>query len=404
MKSITLFKFSLQALLANKLRSALTILGVVIGVAAVILMMAIGQGAQASVAAQIQSLGSNLLVVMPGAAGQFVRGSSGQRTTLKLEDANAIARLPFVRHVAPEVRSNQLAVHGNNTWTTNITGTTLDLMDIRTLTLEEGRFFNEEEAGRGESVAVLGPTVMKNLFSAGENPIGQTIRVKNVTLTVIGVVKPIGASLGGQDQDDMIYTPVRTAQIRLLGQDYVNAIDVQVEQQEQMETVLEEVTALLRSRHHITPPQQDDFNVRNLTAIMNTAENISRLLTIFLAGVAAISLVVGGIGIMNIMLVSVTERTREIGVRMAVGATETDILKQFLLEAVFLSMAGAAAGILIGYAGTRLFGYFIKWPMHVSLFSVLLAVGFSVLTGVFFGYYPARRAAALNPSEALSFE
>lgn len=404
MKSITLFKFSLQALLANKLRSALTILGVVIGVAAVILMMAIGQGAQASVAAQIQSLGSNLLVVMPGAAGQFVRGSGGQRTTLKLEDANAIARLPFVRHVAPEVRSNQLAVHGNNTWTTNITGTTLDLMDIRTLTLEEGRFFNEEEAGRGESVAVLGPTVMKNLFSAGENPIGQTIRVKNVTLTVIGVVKPIGASLGGQDQDDMIYTPVRTAQIRLLGQDYVNAIDVQVEQQEQMETVLEEVTALLRSRHHITPPQQDDFNVRNLTAIMNTAENISRLLTIFLAGVAAISLVVGGIGIMNIMLVSVTERTREIGVRMAVGATETDILKQFLLEAVFLSMAGAAAGILIGYAGTRLFGYFIKWPMHVSLFSVLLAVGFSVLTGVFFGYYPARRAAALNPSEALSFE
>jgi len=241
---------------------------------------------------------------------------------------------------------------------------------------------------RGEMVAIMG--------ASGSG--------KSTLMTVVGVTKSTGASAGGQDQDDIIYIPVRTAQIRFLGQNYVNQISVQVENQEAMDTVIDQTTTLLRQRHRIHAADADDFNIRNLSSIAEAAENISQILTLFLAGVAGISLVVGGIGIMNIMLVSVTERTREIGVRMAVGATDADVLRQFLLEAVFLSLVGAFAGIMFGYIGTILFGYFTKWTMHATLSSIILSVGFAVFIGAFFGYYPARRAAALNPSEALSFE
>lgn len=405
MKFNTLLKFSIQALLANKMRSCLTILGVVIGVAAVILMLAIGQGAQASVDAQIQSLGSNMLMVMPGAAGQFVRGAGGQRTTLTLDDTNAVAKLPFVKAAAPQVSSNNvLAQHGNNTWTTDLIGTTQSYMDIKSLKIDQGSLFSQQQVDQGATVAILGPTTVQNLFSPGENPVGQQIVVKNVTLTVIGVLKSIGASSSGQDQDDMIYVPIRTAQIRLTGQNYVNLINVQVDNQNDMDAVTSEITTLLHQRHHILATEEDDFNVRNLSAIAATAQSVSQMLTIFLAGVAAISLVVGGIGIMNIMLVSVTERTKEIGVRMAVGARDTDILRQFLLEAIFLSLAGAAVGILFGAVGTKLFAMVTKMQMSVSMLSIVLSVGFSAMIGIFFGYYPARRAAALNPSEALSYE
>lgn len=405
MKASTLVKFSLEALIANKLRSCLTILGIVIGVAAVILMLAIGQGAQASVDQQIQSLGSNMLIIRPGAAGQFVRGAGGQRTTLTADDAQAITQLPFVKSVAPEVSGQSLlAVNGDKTWTTSVSGTTPDYLSIKSLQVSQGRFFSEKEASAGDNLAVIGPTVAENLFGTGENPVGQTIRVGNIMLTVIGVTKSTGASSGGQDQDDIIYIPVRTAQIRLLGQNYVNSINVQVDSKDDLDSVTGEITTLLEQRHHIQAGADDDFNVLNMTSITQTAENVTKMMTLFLAGVAAISLIVGGIGIMNIMLVSVTERTKEIGVRMAVGAKDTDVLKQFLLEAVFLSLVGAFVGIMLGYIGSTLFGYFTSWSMHISLNSILLSVGFSLVIGVFFGYYPARRAAALNPAEALSYE
>lgn len=398
--------FSFQALKANKMRSFLTMLGIIIGVAAVILMMAIGQGAQDRVLAQINSLGSNLLMVLPGAAGQYVRGSGGSVNTMTLQDARAVANLPFVEYAAPLVRGNGLATYQDQTWTTSIEGTTPDVVNISALQIAQGRFFSQADVQSVAPVAVIGQTVYQNLYPPGANPVGSQIRVHGITLRVIGLLQSVGASSGGQDRDDIIYIPVTTAQIRLLGvtNQSINAMQVQVQNKDEMDNVQAEITSLLRKRHRLSASQADDFNIRNMAQIQSAAANVTGLLTIFLAGVAAISLIVGGIGVMNIMLVSVTERTREIGVRMAIGASKKDVLNQFLLEAVLLSLAGSLFGIAAGIAGAKVFAFFVHWPAPVSLFSILLAVGFSIVIGVFFGYYPARRAAGLNPAEALSYE
>jgi len=396
--------FSFQALRANKLRSFLTMLGIIIGVSSVILMMAIGQGAQASVMARVNSLGTNVVMIFPGAAGRFGRGSYGAVQTLTDGDAQAVAQLPFVANVAPTVQKEAMVIHGDENWTTQITGTSPAIQNISSLSLEEGRFFTNADNTTANAVAVLGQTAYQNLYPAGTDPVGTQITIANVPFTVIGLLNPSGASAAGLNQDDVIYVPLKTAQIRLTGTTYVSRIEVQASGSSQLDTVVDEVTALLRRRHNLAPGAPNDFNVMNISQILSTAQDISRLLTLFLAGVAGISLIVGGIGIMNIMLVAVTERTREIGIRMSIGATRSDVLSQFLMEALLLSLAGSLVGVVTGSIGAVLFSTLAKMPAPISPWSILASVVFAGLTGIFFGYYPARKAASLNPAEALSYE
>lgn len=396
--------FAIRALKANKMRSALTMLGIVIGVAAVILMMSIGQGAQRQVMARINRLGTNTLTIFPGAAGQFVR--SGTVNTLTLDDVEAVRQIPGVQAAAPTVRSGQLITYGNKTWTTSITGTTPELAEISSLTLQAGRFFDQSDVNSAGMVAVIGQTVYENLYTPGVNPVGTEIRIGGESYRVIGLLQSVGASSGGSDQDDVIYIPVTTAQLRLLGitNRSISMMQVQVAGQDEMAGVQQAITYLLRKRHRLNDNQDDDFTIRNMAQLQSEAQNITGILTLFLAGVAAISLIVGGIGVMNIMLVSVTERTREIGVRMALGASRQDILSQFLLEAVLLSLSGSLIGIIVGVAGSRIFSAFSGWSTAISPFSVIIAVVFALMVGVFFGYYPALQASRLKPAEALSYE
>lgn len=396
--------FAFRALKANKMRSALTMLGIVIGVAAVILMMSIGQGAQQQVMARINRLGTNTLTIFPGAAGQFVR--SGTVNTLTLDDVEAVRQIPGVQAAAPTVRSGQLITYGNKTWTTSITGTTPELAEISSLTLDAGRFFDQSDVNSAGMVAVIGQTVYENLYTPGVNPVGTEIRIGGESYRVIGLLQSIGASSGGSDQDDVIYIPVTTAQLRLLGitNRSISMMQVQVAGQDEMAGVQQAITYLLRKRHRLNDNQDDDFTIRNMAQLQSEAQNITGILTLFLAGVAAISLIVGGIGVMNIMLVSVTERTREIGVRMALGASRQDILNQFLLEAVLMSLSGSFIGIIVGVAGSRIFSAFSGWSTAISPLSVIIAVAFALMVGVFFGYYPALQASRLKPAEALSYE
>jgi putative ABC transport system permease protein len=397
--------FAVRALKANKMRSFLTMLGIIIGVGAVIVMMSIGRGTQQQISDQLSRLGTNMLMVMPGASGQFgVRVATANTMTLK--DAEAVGDLPGVAAVAPTVRAGGLITYGSQTWTTSTTGTTPVIMEISSLTVARGRFFDDTDIDRISPVAVLGQTVYENLYIDGEDPVGTEIRIGNVAFKVIGILQSVGASMGGSDQDDNIYIPVTTAQIRLSGitNQTINMMQVQVASKGEMTGVQSSIENLLRKRHRLNDTQDSDFRITNMAQVQETAESVSGLMTLFLAGVAGISLVVGGIGIMNIMLVSVTERTREIGVRMAIGASRQDILRQFLLEAVVLSMLGALIGIILGIGGARIFTYFADMPTPISPTSILISVGFATLVGVFFGYYPATRAARLNPAEALGYE
>jgi macrolide transport system ATP-binding/permease protein len=445
-----------RALRRNKLRAALTMLGIFIGVAAVIAMVAVGDGARYSVEQQIQSLGTNLLVVLPGATtANGVRAGFGSTSTLRVADAQAVAKegtsVAAVSYIDRQVAQ---VVYGNHNWSTSITGTTPEYLTIRDWPVASGRSFTDEEADSAAPVCLLGQTVLLNLFAEGDDPVGKTIRVKNFPLRIIGVLTPKGQSTYGQDQDDVILTPFYTAQRKVLGNaqvstvvstttgngsanpvlnpysgvpttnavyatsqalispfgntpqisGVVNNIYVKAADAKSVDSLLTEIQNILHKRHRIQPGQDDDFTVRSLNEIAEASENASRVMTLLLAAVASISLLVGGIGIMNIMLVSVTERTREIGIRMAIGARRLHILLQFLVESLMLSVLGGMAGILLGIVASRLLSVLAKWPTIVSMSSVAGGFVFAAAVGVFFGWYPARKAAQLDPIDALRYE
>ena len=403
-------EIGLTALRANRLRSALTMLGIVIGVAAVIAMVAVGSGATERIQQQIEAIGSNLILVIPGSiTSNGVRLGSGATVTLSEDDARAIAsECPAVAAVAPTVRGGAQVTYGNNNWATSIVGTTPDYLTIRDQTVVRGNPFSADDGSSGTKVALLGGTVSQNLFGSAD-PTGQTIRIKNVPFTVDGVLSAKGQSPTGQDQDDVILIPISTAKRQVVGASQANAgsigaIMVQAVDAHSMDEAQSEIEALVRQHHRIQPGQDDDFTVRNLSDVFSAQESSARVMSILLGAIASVSLVVGGIGIMNIMLVSVTERTREIGLRIAIGARTRDLLAQFLVEAVTLSILGGIAGILVGVTASALISHFAGWNTLVSPTAIALAFVFSALVGVFFGYYPARKAALLDPIEALRYE
>jgi putative ABC transport system permease protein len=409
-KLVVSVKIALRALRVNRTRSALTMLGIVIGVAAVIAMVGVGTGATARIQAQIQSIGSNLIIVLPGSlSSNGVRLGSGAVATLTEDDARAIAaECPSVSAVAPAVRGGVQVVYGNNNWATTVQGVTPDYMTIRDYTMLSGQFFTNQDVDAAAKVAVLGETVVQNLFG-NSDPTGQVAIIKNVPFTVVGVLTPKGQSPSGQDQDDIILLPISTAKQKVLGNNKANAkavstLMVQASGPAAMDQAQQEMEVLLRERHRILEGQDDDFTIRNLTEVFAAQESSAQVMSILLGAIASVSLVVGGIGIMNIMLVSVTERTREIGLRQAVGAKTRDILSQFLVEAVTLSLLGGIIGIVTGLAASALISHFAQWSTQVSFLSILMAFVFSALVGVFFGYYPARKAAFLDPIEALRYE
>ena len=410
MSVLGLLRVAMRALATNKLRSLLTMLGIIIGVAAVIVMIAVGAGAQQRIQEQIASLGSNLLLIVSGSTtANGVRSGFGNNLTISEEDAAAIAReIPDTRTGAV-LRGVAQAVWGNQNWSTVIFGTTQDYLDIREWEIAAGRAYNDTDQAGAAKVCLIGQTVAKQLFG-GADPVGQVIRIKRVPFTVIGLLGGKGQNMMGADQDDLILMPISTARKRVVGapnlakQNSVGAIWVQVAAGSDVKTAEDQVRALLRQRHRLQAVQDDDFSLRNLEEIAAAQENSGRVLALLLAAVASVSLVVGGIGIMNIMLVSVTERTREIGLRMAVGARTRDILGQFLVEAVTLSLIGGLAGIALGVGTTVAIASVVEWRIVLSPASVVLAAGFAFAIGVFFGFYPARKAARLNPVEALRFE
>lgn len=408
-KLLVSVKIALRALRVNRTRSALTMLGIVIGVAAVIAMVGAGTGATARIQAQIQSIGSNLIVLPGSLSSNGVRLGSGAVATLTEDDAKAIAaECPSVSTVAPAVRGGVQVVYGSNNWATTVQGVTPDYMTIRDYTMLSGQFFTNQDVDAAAKVAVLGETVVRNLFGNSE-PTGQVAIIKNVPFTVVGVLTPKGQSPSGQDQDDIILLPISTAKQKVLGTNKANAkavstLMVQASGAAAMDQAQQEMEALLRERHRILDGQDDDFTIRNLTEVFAAQESSAQVMSILLGAIASVSLVVGGIGIMNIMLVSVTERTREIGLRQAVGAKTRDILSQFLVEAVTLSLLGGMIGIVTGLAASALISHFAQWSTQVSPLSILMAFVFSALVGVFFGYYPARKAAFLDLIEALRYE
>ncbi|HYK60070.1 MAG TPA: ABC transporter permease [Bryobacteraceae bacterium] len=402
-------KIAFRALRVNKLRSALTMLGIIIGVGAVIAMVAVGSGATQRIQEQIASIGSNVIIVQPGSMNLGgVRQGWGFAQTLTEDDARAVGtECRSVIYSAPMQQNQAQVVFGNNNWFTRIQGTTADYLTIRDMQVASGQPFTQSDVDSSAKVALLGKTVADNLFS-GADPVGQIIRVKKVPFTVVGVLAPKGQSPTGQDQDDMIIMPISTAKKKVIGgrQNNMQVVGQILVQAHEGATkiAVSEIQGLLRQRHRLQPTQDDDFAVQNLEEVFAAQETSAEVMSILLASIASVSLIVGGIGIMNIMLVSVTERTKEIGLRQAVGAKTGDILSQFLVEAVTLSVAGGTVGIILGVGASLLISYFADWSTLVSPGSVLLAFLFSALVGVFFGYYPARKAAFLDPIEALRYE
>jgi putative ABC transport system permease protein len=410
MNFVSLLRIALRALAVNKLRSALTMLGIVIGVGAVIVMIAVGAGAQARVEEQIRALGSNLLLVMPGSTtAGGVRMGFGSGSTLTEDDVVAINREIPEALAAPALRGTAQVIWGNSNWSTQVFGVTPEYLDVRQWPLASGRIFEAGEMAGAAKVALIGATVAKQLFGSAD-PIDQSIRIKRVPFTVIGVLDVKGQSLMGTDQDDLVLVPIKTARSRVLGtasaarNRTVGTIWVKAADGLDTRVVEEQVRSLLRQRHRIQAGADDDFSLRNLQEVMAAQEASSRVLALLLAAVASVSLLVGGIGIMNIMLVSVTERTREIGLRMAVGARTRDILGQFLVEAVTLSLIGGLVGVALGVGTSVLIAELAGWRIVLSAQAIGLAVAFAFVIGVFFGFYPARKAARLNPVEALRFE
>jgi len=401
----SLVPMGLDALTRNRMRSALTVLGIVIGVAAVIATLAIGQGARSAVQSQIRAMGSNVIMIIPGTVtAGGAHGAMGGNTSLTPDDAAAIKHeCTAVDAVAPTVRNFAQVVYGSQNWNTQVQGTVPDFAIARGWTVEDGVFITDSDVRGGAKVCVLGASVVKQLFG-DTDPIGATIRIKEMPFRVVGTLKAKGSSGGMGDQDDVIIAPFTTIQRKFLHISHVQGIVVSAVSESQVNAAVDQITDLLRQRHRIRPGGDDDFFIRTQLDISSAAEATSKVMTTLLASIAAVSLLVGGIGIMNIMLVSVTERTREIGVRRAVGARKMDILLQFLLESAFLSLGGGAIGVGLGIVAARLVSQFARWPTVVQPSAVLLAFGFASLIGLFFGFYPARRAAGLDPVDSLRYE
>ena len=401
-------KIAFRALKVNKMRSALTMLGIIIGVGAVIAMLAVGMGASKRISEQISSIGSNLIMILPGATtAGGVRMGSGTQPTLTMGDAEAIQKeCSAVSNVAPVLSGVAQVVYGHQNWSTGVMGTSPSMLTVRDWPLSSGRSFTDQDVKSATKVCLLGQSVVDNLFG-DMNPVGQVVRIKKVPFTVVGVLDKKGQSPQGQDQDDTLLVPVTTAQKKLFGTTFpgmVRIIMVKAKSTEDLTSAEKQINALLRQRHRIGPKQENDFTVRNLTQFMQAAEQSTKVMTLLLGAIASVSLLVGGIGIMNIMLVSVTERTREIGIRMAIGAKTWDIRLQFIIEALILSLIGGIAGIVAGISSSELISMFAGWTTIVSPFSIVLAFGFSGLVGIFFGFYPAYKASLLDPIEALRYE
>ena len=405
MKVESTFKIAFRALRRNKLRSVLTALGIIIGVGAVIAMVSIGNGAKAQVEQQIASLGENVILIFSGSVtSSGIRTGWGSAGTLKIEDAEAIRReVPGVVGVSEEVVSTTQVAAGNQNWFTRVYGESADYFDIRQWPLADGAPFTPQDVRSANKVCVIGRTTATQVYG-NEDPVGQILRIKEVPFTILGVLTPKGLSTQGVDQDDIVIMPYTSAMKRVLGGTNLRNINVQIGDGRQIEAAQQQIISLLRQRHNIRPGRDDDFTVRNQQEIAEAATETSRVMTVLLGAIAGVSLVVGGIGIMNIMLVSVTERTREIGVRMAVGAHGSDILTQFLIEAVTLSSVGGIIGIVCGIGASRILSIYAHWPTLISISSIAIAFLFSAAVGVFFGFYPARKAAALDPIEALRYE
>jgi len=405
MTAVRLLKVASKSILKNKMRTLLTMLGIIIGVAAVIIMVAIGQGAKTRIEEQIQNLGTNMIVITAGtsSSGGVSRGS-GSYNRLKVKDAELIARESvLLSGVTPVVTTYTQAVGGTGNWRTLINGVGVDYEHIRTLSLFDGSFFDQTDVRQMKKVAVLGWTVTEYLFP-DRNAVGQQIRLRNVPFTIIGVTNPKGQTASGTDQDDQILAPYTTVQTRLRGRSFISQILVNTSTPNDIPAAEEEISVLMRESHGLAEWEEDDFTVKNQSELAEAAQGTTEVMTLLLAAIASISLLVGGIGIMNIMLVSVTERTKEIGIRMAIGARGSDVLTQFLIESIVMSVFGGAIGVLVGLGGSKLLSSIMGWGTEVSPDIVAVAIIFSAAVGIFFGFYPARKAAALNPIDALRYE
>ena len=396
---------ALRALRRNKMRSMLTALGIIIGVASVVAMVAVGNGAQARITSQVSALGQNLLMVFAGSKKSGgVNSGLGSASAITMADAGAIQReVPDVAAVSPEVSVTAQAIANGRNWSTTVVGESQDYLRIRDWKLAAGSMFNESDIRSAAKIAVIGSKTANELFGP-LNPVGQSVRIKNIPFTIVGLLESKGAGMGGANQDDRILIPYTTAMKRLTGDRYLRSVNVEIRSSDRMDIAQQQITSLLRQRHRLTSDQSDDFNIFNQKEIADTVNSISKIITLLLGSIAGISLVVGGIGIMNIMLVSVTERTREIGIRIAVGAQPGDIRLQFLIEAVTLSLLGGLIGVLCGVVASHLVGMFADFKAVVSSGSIFLAFGVSSVIGIFFGFYPAHKAAALDPIVALRYE
>lgn len=406
MRLLNLFKIAFKAIVLNKMRTLLTMLGIIIGVASVIAMLAIGEGSKESIRENISSMGSNIITIKPASASSSgVRASGDEMQTLTLKDYEAVKdQATFLSYATPLVTGKGQVINGANNWPSSVFGVNPDYLKIKVVDLQSGSMFTDTEVKSASKVALIGQTVVDNVFPDGQDPVGQMIRFNNIPFKVIGVLEVKGENTFGQDQDDVVIVPYTTVQKRILAIDYISQIVASAVTEDDAPNAVTEVSEIMRIQHQISKPNQDDFSVQSMEELISTFSSTSEMLTLLLVAVASISLLIGGIGIMNIMYVSVKERTKEIGLRMAVGAKGADILMQFLIEAILISISGGVLGVLLGLGATVFIEKFLNWPTSVALYSIVISFVVCAVTGIFFGWYPARKASALDPITALRYE